>query len=51
LIWQVGGKPVDEIALTQSDSPSIVQPSVFKHIGSVGNTIGFLAGKFLQSKR
>jgi hypothetical protein len=50
LTWQVNGQTTDVINLERSQSPSIYSPSVFNHIGPVGNSIGSAAGEFLNTK-
>ncbi|HEY3444864.1 MAG TPA: hypothetical protein VGK67_00815 [Myxococcales bacterium] len=47
LIWQVGGQPTDEISLVRQFPSSIYNPSVFTHIGPVGQAIGHAGGKYL----
>jgi hypothetical protein len=49
LVWQVNGQVTDEIGVKRAYPPSITQPSVFNHIGPVGEGIGQTAGKFLDS--
>lgn len=51
LVWQVGGQVADEIFVERSFPSSILAPSVFNHIGPVGQRIGETAGRFLISKR
>ncbi len=47
LSWQVAGQPTDEISLVRQFPSSVVNPSVFTHIGPVGNAIGQAGGKYL----
>ena len=51
LIFQVGGQATDEISLARSYPSSLYQPSVFNHIGPVGQQLGAAGGKLIASKR
>lgn len=42
------GQVVDEIRTSSSVMPSIYSPSIFQHIGKMGQHTGVLAGKFLS---
>jgi hypothetical protein len=50
LVWQFNGQVTDEIAVTHSYPVSLVQPSVFNHIGPVGSQVGSHAARFLSSR-
>lgn len=43
--------PSDEITVVSSYSASVTQPSVFQHIGYIGENLGSQTGRFLQSKK
>lgn len=43
--------PDDEIIITGSDTPSLVNPSIFQHVGHIGNYLGTVSAKFLASKQ
>ena len=45
------GADTDEIEVRASYPASVTQPSIFQHIGHLGQTVGSQAGKFLQSKK
>lgn len=49
--FDVGGQITDEINVTRMYPASVTQPSVFNHIGHVGDGIGRLGGAFLESRR
>ena len=51
IIFSVNGQAGDEISLVRSYPASITQPSVFNHIGSVGQQIGNAGGKLIASKK
>jgi hypothetical protein len=51
IVFLSGGNATDEIQLMRSYSPSLVQPSVFNHIGPVGQAIGRAGGSLLASKK
>lgn len=51
IIFAVNGQAGDEISLVRSYPASLVQPSVFNHIGSVGQQIGAAGGKLIASKK
>jgi hypothetical protein len=51
ILFQVGGQTTDEISLVRSYPSSITQPSVFNHIGPVGQALGAAGGQLLASKR
>jgi hypothetical protein len=41
------GQVVDEIRTSQALMPSIYSPSIFQHVGKMGQNTGVIAGKFL----
>ncbi len=43
--------PTDEIIVVNSYPASVTQPSVFQHIGYIGENLGMQTGRFLQSKK
>lgn len=43
--------PSDEITVVSSYPASVTQPSVFQHIGYIGEDIGAQTGRFLDSKK
>lgn len=43
--------PTDEINVFNSYPASVTQPSVFQHIGYIGENLGSQTGRFLQSKK
>lgn len=47
--WLVDGQSTDEIAIEAAHSPSLMQPSVFQHIGYVGQDLGSYSSQFLES--
>lgn len=49
--FDVGGQITDEINTMSSYPASITQPSVFNHIGHVGQAIGRTGGAFLESRK
>lgn len=51
ILFQVGGQTTDEISLTRTYPSSITQPSVFNHIGPVGQQLGQAGGKLIASKK
>lgn len=51
LIFQVGGQATDEISLMRSYPSSLTSPSVFNHIGPVGQQFGAAGGKLIASKK
>lgn len=51
IAFDVGGQITDEINITRSYPASVTQPSVFNHIGHVGQAIGRVGGAFLESRR
>ncbi len=45
------GEDTDIISMTASYPASVTQPSVFQHIGHVGENLGAQTGRFLESKK
>lgn len=50
VVWDAKG-PEDEIMITGSDTPSLVNPSIFQHVGHIGNYLGKVSAKFLSTKQ
>jgi hypothetical protein len=50
VIWTAKG-PDDEIMVTGSDQPSLVNVSIFQHIGHIGDYLGKVSAKFLKTKQ
>jgi hypothetical protein len=51
VVYVAGGQPVEEISVLRQYPPSVVQPSVFQHIGPVGQSLGVAAGRYLNSRQ
>jgi hypothetical protein len=51
LVFQVNGQATDEISMMRSYPSSVTQPSVFNHIGYVGNQFGQAGARMLSSKK
>jgi hypothetical protein len=51
ILFQISGQTTDEISLVRSYPSSITQPSVFNHIGSVGQQLGAAGGRLIASKK
>lgn len=43
--------PDDEIMITGSDTPSLVNASIYQHVGHIGAYLGKVSAKFLSSKQ
>lgn len=50
VVWTAKA-PDDEIMITGSDQPSLVNVSIFQHIGHIGDYLGKVSAKFLRSKQ
>ena len=50
VVWTAKA-PDDEIMITGSDQPSLINVSIFQHVGHIGDYLGKVSAKFLQSKQ
>lgn len=50
VVWDVAG-PEDEITIAGSDTPTLTNPSIFQHVGHIGQYLGKVSAKFLSSKQ
>ena len=50
VVWDAKA-PDDEIMITGSDQPTLINVSIFQHIGHIGEYLGKVSAKFLQSKQ
>lgn len=50
VVWTAEA-PDDEIMITASDRPSLVNVSIFQHVGHIGDYLGKVSAKFLRSKQ
>jgi hypothetical protein len=51
LDWVVNGQVAEEISVTGATPATIVTPSVFQHVPTVGTRIGNLAGRYLGRRQ
>jgi hypothetical protein len=50
VVWTAKA-PDDEIMITGADQPSLVNISIFQHVGHIGDYLGKVSAKFLKSKQ
>jgi hypothetical protein len=50
VVWTAKA-PDDEIMITGSDQPSLINVSIFQHIGHIGDYLGKVSAKFLKTKQ
>lgn len=50
VVWDAAG-PQDEIMVTGTDTPSLINASIFQHVGHIGQYLGKVSAKYLTTKQ
>lgn len=50
VVWDVEG-PEDEIMVTGTDTPTLINASIFQHVGHIGQYLGKASAKYLTTKQ
>jgi hypothetical protein len=50
VVWDANG-PEDEIMVTGTDTPTLINASIFQHVGHIGQYLGKVSAKYLSTKQ